>query len=34
MAKTLEEHSEISDVEDAIDVLTDLYHDKFPVVSI
>lgn len=31
MAKTLEEHSEISDVEDAIDVLTDLYHDKFPV---
>lgn len=25
------EYSEISDVEEAIDILTDSYHDKFPV---
>ena len=31
MAKTLMEYSEISDVEEAIDILTDSYHDKFPV---
>lgn len=29
MAKTLMEYSEISDVEEAIDILTDSYHDKF-----
>ena len=31
MAKTLMDHQELSDVETAIDLLTDVYHDEFPV---
>lgn len=31
MAQTLAEYPEISDIEDAIDLLTNTYHDEFPV---
>lgn len=31
MAKTLKEHEEISDIEEAINILTNLYHEKFPI---
>lgn len=31
MAKTLMEYPEVTDIEDAIDLLTNMYHEKFPI---